>query len=192
MSQIKPTLQNSVMMQAFTKERTLVIDHQALESLTTPAFLTKFMFECDLSHLLIKNVPGNIDFSELKSWPNLSGILLAPTECKHITRGLEAIQEGRSWFPRAVTDHWMRHYLNTQQHQSTQIAQLTDKELKVLKLLSAGISLAHMAEKMFISDATVRVHLHKIYQKIGVKNKQQAVLWAKQNLTKTAVEPSES
>ncbi len=56
--------------------------------------------------------------------------------------------------------------------------------MKVLNLLFSGLHSSAIADTLFISEATVRVHLHKVYQKIAVKNKQQALLWCQKNLNK--------
>ena len=94
-------------------------------------------------------------------------------------QGLEAIEQGKLWFPRAVTDGWMRQMLASEQQTTLQSNNLTCKETKVLNLLFSGLHSSAIADTLFISEATVRVHLHKVYQKIAVKNKQQALLWCK-------------
>lgn len=57
---------------------------------------------------------------------------------------------------------------------------LTRKELRVLALLAAGYSNAAMAEKLFVSDSTVRTHLRHINAKLGARNRTQAVALARQ------------
>ena len=52
---------------------------------------------------------------------------------------------------------------------------LTLKEMRVLKLLAEGYSNASMAEKLFVSDSTVRTHLRNINTKLGASNRTQAV-----------------
>ena len=52
---------------------------------------------------------------------------------------------------------------------------LTHKEMRVLKLLAEGYSNASMAEKLFVSDSTVRTHLRNINTKLGASNRTQAV-----------------
>lgn len=52
---------------------------------------------------------------------------------------------------------------------------LTQKELRILRLLAEGYSNAAMAEKLFVSDSTVRTHLRNINSKLGVRSRMQAV-----------------
>lgn len=57
---------------------------------------------------------------------------------------------------------------------------LTRKELRVLELLASGYSNAAMAEKLFVSDSTVRTHLRSINLKLGARSRTQAVALARQ------------
>ena len=57
---------------------------------------------------------------------------------------------------------------------------LTRKELRVLELLASGYSNAAMAEKLFVSDSTVRTHLRSINLKLGARSRTQAVALARE------------
>ena len=57
---------------------------------------------------------------------------------------------------------------------------LTKKELQILRLLSEGYSNAAMAEKLFVSDSTVRTHLRNINSKLDTASRTQAVAAARQ------------
>jgi len=52
---------------------------------------------------------------------------------------------------------------------------LTRKEIRVLQLLAEGYSNTAMAEKLFVSDSTVRTHLRNINTKLGARSRTQAV-----------------
>jgi LuxR family maltose regulon positive regulatory protein len=56
---------------------------------------------------------------------------------------------------------------------------LTRKEIRVLQLLSEGYSNNAMAEKLFVSDSTVRTHLRNINMKLDAKSRTQAVAIAR-------------
>jgi LuxR family maltose regulon positive regulatory protein len=59
------------------------------------------------------------------------------------------------------------------------IEPLTRKELRVLELLAEGYSNSAMAEKLFVSDSTVRTHLRNVNMKLDAKNRTQAVAIAR-------------
>jgi LuxR family transcriptional regulator, maltose regulon positive regulatory protein len=55
---------------------------------------------------------------------------------------------------------------------------LSPRELEVLRLLHEGLSNREIAQSLYISLATVKVHLHHIYGKLGVRNRAQAIVRA--------------
>lgn len=66
---------------------------------------------------------------------------------------------------------------------STSDCILTNREIELLKLVSDGYSNAEIEENLVITKNTVRTHLKNIYRKLGVQNRMQAVVCAKeQNL----------
>ena len=54
-------------------------------------------------------------------------------------------------------------------------ARLTEREVDVMRLVAAGLSVAQAAEHMVVSRETVKKHLANIYAKLGVHSKMQAV-----------------
>ncbi|TMP69266.1 helix-turn-helix transcriptional regulator [Pseudoalteromonas sp. S1609] len=160
----------------------LLVCHSALNSLTNYELLSHFMHTNNYQGLVIFNIPKNTDAASLKEWPNLKGLFYQDTNEELFNRGLEAIKQGELWFPRTISDIWMRQMLDSEQKTALQTNNLTDKEIKVLNLLFSGLHSSTIADSLFISEATVRVHLHKIYKKIAVKNKQQAIRWCQDNL----------
>jgi LuxR family maltose regulon positive regulatory protein len=79
-------------------------------------------------------------------------------------------------------ERWLRHSapLRTATVVASSLADpLTHKELKVLQLLSQGLSNANMAEKLFVSDSTVRTHLRNINLKLHASSRAQAVTIAR-------------
>ncbi len=56
--------------------------------------------------------------------------------------------------------------------------QLTPREAEVLKLIAAGLSNAEIAEALFVSGATVKTHVNRIFYKTGARDRAQAVRYA--------------
>ena len=56
-----------------------------------------------------------------------------------------------------------------------------DKMEKVLDLLTQGITYKGVAQKLFISETTVKTHVNNIFQKLQVNDRTQAVLYAINN-----------
>ena len=72
-----------------------------------------------------------------------------------------------------------------QDKESEDIKKLTRRELEVLKLLSVGMYNRGIAEKLTISERTVKNHVSNIFKKIKVNDRTQAAIFAiKNNLVK--------
>lgn len=59
-----------------------------------------------------------------------------------------------------------------------QLAELTDRELEVLRLVGKGANNSEIARTLFISEKTAKNHLTHIFEKIGVSDRTQAALFA--------------
>jgi DNA-binding NarL/FixJ family response regulator len=57
---------------------------------------------------------------------------------------------------------------------------LTQREMEILRMVALGLRNKAIAERLSISDGTVKVHLHNIYQKLGVDGRLELVLCAQQ------------
>ena len=60
---------------------------------------------------------------------------------------------------------------------ATALAEPLTRELRVLELLASGYSNAAMAEKLFVSDSTVRTHLRSINLKLGARSRTRPWRW---------------
>jgi DNA-binding NarL/FixJ family response regulator len=56
--------------------------------------------------------------------------------------------------------------------------ELTDQEVRILKLMAEGMSNAEVAEALSVSRNTVKTHVHNIFAKLGVTDRTQAVILA--------------
>ena len=61
-----------------------------------------------------------------------------------------------------------------------QIEKLSERELEVLRLIAVGLSNREIAEQLFLSPGTIKTHVHHIYGKLGVSNRTQAVVHARE------------
>jgi DNA-binding NarL/FixJ family response regulator len=58
------------------------------------------------------------------------------------------------------------------------LAELTPRELEVLRLIAHGLSNADIAAELVTSMATVKTHVNRIFRKLGVAERAQAVVLA--------------
>ena len=60
----------------------------------------------------------------------------------------------------------------------TVVSDLSERELEVLRGVAAGLTNRAIAKDLWLSDQTVKFHLHKIYRKLGVANRTEAARYA--------------
>ena len=58
------------------------------------------------------------------------------------------------------------------------LAELSDRERQVFEHLPGGLSNADIARAMLVSEATVKTHINRLFAKLGVRDRVQAVIFA--------------
>jgi DNA-binding NarL/FixJ family response regulator len=69
---------------------------------------------------------------------------------------------------------------------------LSDREREVLKLIGLGATNREIAEKLMISEHTVKSHLRSILNKLNIRNRQQAAVYAERQGLVVAADPLET
>jgi len=69
----------------------------------------------------------------------------------------------------------------TSQNPTPTNAGLTDRELEVLKLTSQGLSNGEIARSLSISEGTVKNHISSILSRLGLRDRIQAIIYAREN-----------
>jgi len=62
-------------------------------------------------------------------------------------------------------------------------AKMSDREVEVLRLVASGLANKNIARELGIAERTVKAHLTSIFQRIGVTDRTQAALWARDHLS---------
>lgn len=60
---------------------------------------------------------------------------------------------------------------------------LTEREREVLGLVGLGLANKQIAQRLDIREGTVKAHLTTVFQRIGVRDRTSAALWARTHLT---------
>jgi DNA-binding NarL/FixJ family response regulator len=116
-----------------------------------------------------------------------SGIVLKQTAPDLIVKSIRKVNSGEIWLDSNTTAAVMRQF-STGLEGSGQGGQggtkgrerspLSTREREIVALVAQGYKNKEMAEKMFISEQTVKNHLHNIFDKLGVSDRLELALYA--------------
>lgn len=104
------------------------------------------------------------------------GYLPAEISTQALLRAVRAAADGRTAFPRTLTRaladafHEDAHRVDNPSREHSTEAELTEREWQVLHLMWQGRTTRQIADRLFISSATVRSHLAAIRRKLGVSS----------------------
>ncbi len=114
----------------------------------------------------------------------INGYLLKDSESMELKKAILSVVNGQDYIqPNLIP--LLNAKMIEQDKESEDIKKLTRRELEVLKLLSVGMYNRGIAEKLTISERTVKNHVSNIFKKIKVNDRTQAAVFAiKNNLVK--------
>ena len=108
-----------------------------------------------------------------------SGFLLKDAPAEDIVHAVRTVARGDATLAPAVTRRLVEHYAARPRPDAfPALATLTTREFEVLQLLATGCSNADIGDRLALSEATVKTHIGHVLDKLGVRDRVQAVIYA--------------
>ena len=112
-----------------------------------------------------------------------SGIVLKQTAPELIVKSIRKVFSGEIWLDSHTTAAVMRQFAAPGEvigggGKGRERSPLSAREREIVSLVAQGYKNKEMAEKMFISEQTVKNHLHNIFDKLGVSDRLELALYA--------------
>jgi DNA-binding NarL/FixJ family response regulator len=111
-----------------------------------------------------------------------SGFLLKDAPTQDVVDAVRSVAAGDAVLSPSVTrqllDQVSRRLPAPVSRSPEALAELTDREREVLRMLAAGLSNAELAGALFLSEATVKTHVSNLLGKLGLRDRVQAVIYA--------------
>ncbi len=109
------------------------------------------------------------------------GYLLKGAEAEETLRAIRAIAHGEAIFSPAVADRIMTYFAQMAHHPAqAAFPELTDREREVLVLIAKGLTNRAIAERLMLSEKTVRNHVSNIFAKLQVADRAEAISRARE------------
>ena len=120
-----------------------------------------------------------------------SGIVLKQTATELLIKSIRKVHAGEIWLDSHTTAAVIRQFVasddvppplpQTAPGRDRERSPLSQREREIVALVAQGFKNKEMAEKMFISEQTVKNHLHNIFDKLGVSDRLELALYAIHN-----------
>jgi DNA-binding NarL/FixJ family response regulator len=101
----------------------------------------------------------------------VGGILLKDAAPDLLVQCIREVAGGRPWIPEALLNPAMDRENARRSAEKISTDGLTPREREVMLLVADGLSNKEVGRRLNLSDGTVKIHLHNIYQKVGVANR---------------------
>jgi two-component system, NarL family, nitrate/nitrite response regulator NarL len=117
------------------------------------------------------------------------GILLKDSSTSLIEKSIHKVFAGEIWLDSTTTAAVIRQFASPTEFPaahsngktSRERAQLSQREREIIVLIAQGYKNKEIAEKMFITEQTVKNHLHNVFDKLGVSDRLELALYAIHN-----------
>ncbi|MBA2340690.1 MAG: response regulator transcription factor [Pyrinomonadaceae bacterium] len=111
------------------------------------------------------------------------GLVNKETAAEVLLKAIEKINAGEIWFDRMVMGDVLNEMARGKEDKSinpeiAKITKLTDREREIIIYIAEGLKNKQIAERMFISETTVRHHLTSVFNKLGVADRLELMIYA--------------
>jgi DNA-binding NarL/FixJ family response regulator len=111
-----------------------------------------------------------------------SGFVLKDDPPEQLLAAIRVVAGGEALLSPAITKRVIERFARTSRPEPPRgLAELTDRELDVFRLIARGLSNAEVGQALYISDTTVKTHVTHILQKLDLRDRVQAVVLAYQS-----------
>jgi DNA-binding NarL/FixJ family response regulator len=106
------------------------------------------------------------------------GLVLKESPPEVLLECVRSVHRGESWIERETVTRALRTALDREDAARRGDESLTPREVEIVRMVAHGLRNKAIAERLSISEGTVKVHLHNIYEKFGVDGRLELLLLA--------------
>jgi DNA-binding NarL/FixJ family response regulator len=109
------------------------------------------------------------------------GLVLKDSPPETIVGCVRRVATGDQWFDRGVVTRALTTVMSRESSAQQMSVTLTSREIEIVRMVAQGLRNRIIASRLSISEGTVKVHLHNIYEKLGVDGRLELTICAQQN-----------
>lgn len=152
----------------------LIID-SGLPNFTLPKSIDYLRKYCPHSRILILACFDEFDLS-IFNLSSVEGCVFKSEEPQTLVSAVRELAKGNTWYSQKIVEKFIRQKVAepSQNGETT----LTEREQQVLNLIAQGWDNARIAAELNLAQQTVRNYMSRIYAKLAVSSRSEAVIWA--------------
>jgi DNA-binding NarL/FixJ family response regulator len=109
----------------------------------------------------------------------VKGIVLKEMTPQLLLQSIRHVGRGATWFENGSVGAALAQMLRHETGRRALVQKLTRREVEVLRFVAGGLRNKEITTRLNITEGTVKVHMHNIYEKLGMRNRLQLVLRAR-------------
>lgn len=108
----------------------------------------------------------------------VKGVVLKNMPAHLLVQCLQKVGAGGLWMEKESIGQAFEKMLQREAGMRRLTTILTAREIEVMKQVAGGLSNQEIAEKLIVQEGTIKIHIHNIYRKLGIKNRVDLTLYA--------------
>src|SRR5436309_8812725 len=160
-------------------------------------FLEELLAACEATAILLTGMSTEEQIHRAIQ-AGATGLVYKDEDPEVLIRAIKKVHAGEAWLARSVMTSALsrlrsaRSAATNPDPDNTKIVTLTAREREIVALIASGVDRKKIAEKLFVSEGTVRNHLRSIFGKLGLSNQVELVFYAQRHGLDRLSGPAES
>jgi DNA-binding NarL/FixJ family response regulator len=110
---------------------------------------------------------------------NVRGIVLKEMAPRLLVECVRKVQTGGQWLEKTVTGSALEHFARQKPAGLEPPSALTRREIEIVRMIASGLHNRDIAGRLFITEGTVKTHLHHIYEKLHLDGRLELSVYAR-------------
>lgn len=108
------------------------------------------------------------------------GVVLKSMPISLLIQCIRKVAAGGTWLEKEAVGRVMARFLESPSSSDGASTSLTPREIDITRMVAMGINNREVGARLFITEGTVKTHLHAIYEKLALKGRVQLANYAKE------------
>jgi DNA-binding NarL/FixJ family response regulator len=108
------------------------------------------------------------------------GVVLKESSPETLLECVRRVYRGEQWIDRETMTRAFGHAMQREAAMREASRILTPREIEIVRMIAQGLRNRAIAERLTISEGTVKIHLHNVYEKLGIDGRLELMLYAQE------------